>query len=576
MHRRYPMLVALSLVAVALGVWDGVRVMHASGLPFTVEAVSTRTVSIHRLHDVPFPQGLEDGEIVELHAQSFATRSAILASLSESEIGPDVHLTLNVNRDGRKTQVPFTTRRLDAVPELQLAYYLGVLWAALICLTALITLWRGKDWSAWGISLWAIAFEGGMALTAAPLSGLALFATALASPLLFLLARVGFYVMAETTAGTALTARSRGRLRWSFVAFVIVGLAYELAAPLLFVFNALIVPQLIATIWALPYLLATFMLLFGYRQADAAWRQRLRWMFWSALVFTVGIQFSNVPLLGYPTSFVVEISGYVVSMTGLLYAVLRHRVVDIGFVVNRALVYSSTLTVVIAIFMLLESFVEKATLPHNASLVFELGVPLAVGFSLEAVRKRLEKLSEWLFFRRKFKADEALRNFAHHCSYVEHPDRLLEQTLHELTTHTDAPAAAVYWREDEGYRRLDQQGTPAYAERTDLDDRAIVALRADREEIDLEDYDSDIGKEGLLLPMIVRGDLLGAVALAHRPGEHFAPDERELLAHVVHEVGAALHALHARENARLVSAIAGGEIAPEAAMERARALAEPT
>jgi GAF domain-containing protein len=75
--------------------------------------------------------------------------------------------------------------------------------------------------------------------------------------------------------------------------------------------------------------------------------------------------------------------------------------------------------------------------------------------------------------------------------------------------------------------------------------------------------------------MIIRGELLGSIVIAKRPGEHFAPDERELLERLVHEVGSALHALHARENARFVSAIAEGGLSGDETFQRARALMPP-
>ena len=575
MQNRYPLRVLLSICIVALTIWVGVRALWASGLPFAVERSSVGTLRVEALRGIPLPEGLHVGTVIELRAQSFAARNALLASLAESETGAGLTIDLVVDRAGRSVAVPFTTRLLAAVPELRLAYYLAVLWAALLGLTALVTLWRGRDWGAWGIALWAIAFQGGVGLTASPLSGAGLLTVALCAPFLFLLARVGFYIMAETIAAPALAAPTRRLLRWCFAVFLLLGFAYEVAFTLLFVLHAVVLPQGIATVWAIPYLVAAAALLFGYRRADAALRQRLRWMFWSALVFTVGIQFSNVPLIGYPASIVVKIATYALGIAGLLYAVLRHRLVDMTFVVNRALVYSATLTVVVAIFTLLESFVEEIALPHNASLIFELGVPLVVGFSLDAVRKRIERASEWLFFRRKFKAEAALRSYAHHCAYIEHPDHLVERTPLELTTHTGAPAAALYWRSGEAYDRIAAHGDHSYPQRIDTDDRAAVALRAERRDVDLEDLGSSLSSDGLMLPMIVRGELLGAMVVANRPGEHYPADERELLRHVVHEVGAALHALRAREDARLIAELAAGRLSPNAASERARALAQP-
>ncbi|MGH8225117.1 MAG: GAF domain-containing protein, partial [Gammaproteobacteria bacterium] len=436
-------------------------------------------------------------------------------------------------------------------------------------------LWRGRDRTAWGIAAWAIAFQFGMACVEVPSFDQLAFGLGFASQIGFLLARIGFFVMADAIAAPALGPRTRRLFRYVFVASLVLGYAYELVYTLLLVYDATLIPQIAASIWVLPYAIATVMLLAAHHGAAPAARPRLRWMFWSAVVLVFGIYLSNVPLFGYPGSLLIEILAYIIAFIGLLYSVLRHRVVDMTFVLNRAIVYSITLTIVVAIFMLLESFLEKLALSEGASFALELGVPLVIGFSLEAVRKRLERLGELLFFRRKFRNDAALRAFAHQCSYIENPDHLLEQTMRELLTHTDTPAVAIYWQEQEGYRRLAEGGAKCYPPHMDVDDRAIVALRAERKTTDLEELGSALGADGLLMPMTIRGELLGAIVIANRPGEHYAPDDQELLEHLVHEVGSALHALHARENARLVTAIAEGKLSGAETFERARALMPP-
>jgi hypothetical protein len=400
------------------------------------------------------------------------------------------------------------------------------------------------------------------------------FALGFAAQIAYLVACIGFFMMAFAIAGPALSAVYRRRFVYIFVVAMLLGYAYELSYVLLFVYGAVLIPQITSLLWDLPYVVAGLLLLSGFHNAQPDWKPRLRWMFWSAVIIVLGILLSNAPLLGYPFSNLVEILAYFIGFCGLLYSVLRHRVVDMSFVVNRAIVYSATLTVVIGLFILLESFLEKLALSEKESLVLELAVPLIIGFSLEAIRKRLEKFSERVLFRQKFRNENALRAFARQCSYIENPDHLLEQTLRELRTHTNSPAAAFYWQEQDAYRRIAANGTAAYPGMAGIDDRAFVALRSERTETDLENLCSDLGDDGLLLPMTVRGDLLGAIALSNRPGEHFPPDERELLAHLVHEVGSALHALHARENARFVSAVADGNLSGEEMTARARILSQ--
>lgn len=576
MHRRYPLLVLLSLFVVAVTVWNCATELSYSGVPFALRPINSQVARVSRLHDMPLPAGLHQSDRVEFARQALTTRMTLLAVVEEANIRLGHTLPLIVTHaDGHHTLVGVATRALNAVPTLRVSIYLGFAWYVLVCVISLMTLWRGRARAAWGIAAWAIAFQCGRAFTQAPAVDQFVFGFGLASQICFLLARIGFFVMADSVAAPALGARARRSLRYAFALSLVLGYAYDLSFALLLVFGAVLIPQIISVIWVLPYAIATAMLLAAYRGSAADARPRLRWMFWSGVVLVIGILLSNEPLFGYPASYLIEVLAYIIAFAGLLYAVLRHRVVDMSFVLNRAIVYSVTLTVVVGVFMLLESFVEKIALPERASFALELGVPLVIGFSLEAVRKRLEKIGERLFFHRKFKDAAALHAFARQCAYIENPDHLLEQTLRELRTHTGTPAVAMYWRDQNGYVRLAEAGAQRYPPHVDMDDRAILALRAERESTDIDDSGSALGSDGLLLPMIVRGELLGAVLTSNRPGEHYPPDERELLDHLVHEVGSALHALHARENARFITAIVDGELSPVEILDRARALVPP-
>jgi len=572
-HRSYPLLALLSVFAVLLAGWNCILFSRLSGIPMTLSDITPHQARVARLHSLPMPTGLHPGDRVEFARQSTATRMDLLASLNMLNIRQGHPLPLVVTRaDGSSSRIPVSTRSLGADPAMRSVSYLGIAWSILSCLIILITLWRGRDRAAWGILLWAMAFQVGIAFDVAPTSDQLGFALDFVAQISYLVARIGFFVMAFAIAGPALSAINRRRFVSAFVAALLIGYAYELCYVMLFVYGTVLIPPITSLLWDLPYVIASLLLLSGFHNAEPAGKPRLRWMFWSAVIIVLGILLSNAPLLGYPYSNLVEVLAYFLGFCGLLYSVLRHRVVDMSFVINRAIVYSATLTVVIGIFILLESFLEKLALSEKESLALELAVPLIIGFSLEAIRKRLEKFSERILFRQKFRNENALRAFARQCAYIENPDHLLEQTLRELTTHANTPAAAFYWQERDSYRRIAARGTTQYPAMASIDDRAFVALRSERSETDLENLCSDLGRDGLLLPMTVRGDLLGAIMLANRPGEHFPPDERELLAHLVHEVGSALHALHARENARFVSAVADGRLTGEELEVRARIL----
>ncbi|MGH8160709.1 MAG: hypothetical protein ACRESR_00880 [Gammaproteobacteria bacterium] len=577
MHRRYPLLTLLSLLVVGLTAWNCTTVLRYAGLPFSFARVSPHVARIARLHKVALPPNLQPGDRVDYARQPSSARMDLfaVAELATVRAGHSVQLVVT-HPDGSHSRVRVASRPLAAEPSFRVSIYLGFAWYLLACLITLMALWRGRDRAAWGIAMWAIAFLAGMALYQAPVSDLLVLGCGLGAQICFLLARVGFFFMAAAVAAPALTPRNRRALRYAFIFSLVIGYAYELSYSLYFVYGAVLIPQIAAAIWVLPYAIATFTLLAAHHGAVAETRPRLRWMFWSGVILTFGILLSNVPLFGYEASYLVEIIAYVIAFSGLLYSVLRHRVVDMSFVVNRAIVYSATLGVITVIFILLESFAEKFALGHSESLALELGVPLIIGFSFEAIRKRLESLGERVFFRHKFENDQALRAFARQCAYIEDPDHLRAETLRELRLHTDTPATAFYWHENmQVYRRLARAGADDYPEALDGDDRAIVAMRAERETVNLHELASALGEGGIALPMLVRGELLGLIALGNRPGEDFPSDERELLGYLVHEVGAAMLALRARANARFVSAIAEGTLSETEVRAQARVLMPP-
>ena len=205
---------------------------------------------------------------------------------------------------------------------------------------ALLALWRGRDRAAAGLGLWGIAFVVGVAGGSMPLDGRLGLSAQLGSDVLYLLARVGLYMMVESMVGTALRHRNRTLWRGSFRLLLGAGVAVTLGGLLVFV----------ATGWAaflLPeygffltgsYLVAVALLFPNYRHPNEAHRLRLRWMLWSSVVFVTSIFRDNTALRGFWASEITNTLMLPIGMAGFLYGVLRHRVVDVSFVLNRALV----------------------------------------------------------------------------------------------------------------------------------------------------------------------------------------------------------------------------------------------
>jgi len=551
MHRRYGLLILLSAIVVAAtvyGSWGSFQ--PRPQLPFTVRWVDAHQALIEPIAGMT-PAGLHSGDRLDLTAQSRATRIALVAdgwALSASARYP-----LVIERGAAQLRVT-----MHAVDRLSggfanwndwLIIYSVVLYASI----ALLALWWGHDRAAWGMAFWAMTVPLAFAIlgTSPGDNRIALLAL-LGYFGLILAARIGFYVMAESSAGSAIRPGRRAWWRGLFALILGAAMVATLGGPIAVVaagWAGLMQPGL-RWLQAASYLVPVALLVVSFRQADAQQRQRLRWMLVGSIVFVGVMVFSSVPLpLNSGVQRLLSLVLATLAAVTFLYAVLRHRVIAIAVVINRALVYALTTSLALGLFALLESLIERTTLGRSAGLLLELAVPLGLGVALSSVHRRIEALVDRFIFRRQYRAETALRRFGEDCGFIREPERLFALGVEQIARHTEAPQAALYERSltGEGYVGRHQLSAPALPETIPTDDLAFVTLRAHNAELTLYDTLSALGTEGYAYPLMLRGELLGALVVGERPGEHYAADERTLLFHVAHEIGAALFALRAQE-----------------------------
>ncbi len=548
MHRRYGFLILLSVLIVLASTYLIFALNHRPGLPFSIRVIDEHTAVVQPIPGIRWPPALRAGDQVDLTVLPRATRIAIGMTVGLSTLPARRTYTFMIRRGGAAVAIPVKTARSNAFSPDSPMYWVTLCFGLLLAAIALLTIWRGRNRAAAGLALWAVAFLAGYDAGFVPSDGTVGLGLLLGAMSLILLARVGFYVMAESMLGGTLGRRALAWWRASFLLLLALGAARAVVAPVLFVATGwaeLMRPEYGIALTS-SYLVPVALLLVNYRRAPLAQRLRLRWMLGSSVLFVGGIFLSNTPLLGFFASVSISRFMFAMAMLGFLYAVLRHRVVDIAVVLNRALVYAATTSLLLGLLALLESLVERTTLGRGASLVLELAVPVGLGAALSTVHRRIESTVEQFLFRRQYREDTALRGFARECAFVTQAENLLDLTVGQMSLHTDAPWVAVYEYAPEGFVCTRQRGSHELTARLDVDDLALVKLRAHDAEVELGDTSSSLGPEGHVFPMRVRDRLLGILVVGPRSDEQYAADERELFAHVAHEVGATLFALRAQ------------------------------
>lgn len=556
MHRRQVLLWWLTLVVVLAVGYLGWLIFQP-GLRFslpTFDITDARTEVVQPEPGAPVPAGLKPGDRIDLPALAPATRIALIKSANQNLL-PDAAYDFVVLRAGAEGAPALVT--VQRVADARQSTVMGSLdWGLLgfvsypFCLSAiaLLALWKGRGRDAMGLALWATAFLVGIAMQFVPSDRAIGLAVLLASNMLFLLARIGFYVMAETMATPLLAPRARKGWRVLFSIALGLGALQSLGGPLVFVaygWAELIRPAFGVTL-TLSYAVPVAMLFAVLPHADATQRLRLRWVSRCGALYVAAIFLINTPIFGSIASWLVARGMFSLSMVGLLYAVLRTRLLDFSVVLNRTLVYATTTSLVLGLFALFESQIERIAMGERTSLLLELLVPLALGASLTTVHRRIDAVVERLVFRRQYQQERALRRFAHEAAFVSTPDSLLQLTADELRRHIGAPWVGLYETAPQGYVLARQSGDRALPRLIDADDPTVVALRAHEPEVDLHDRAGVLRQQGYAFSLQVRGQLLGLLVIGSRPDEHYSSEERELFAHVAHEVGGALFAIRAQ------------------------------
>jgi MFS family permease len=307
-------------------------------------------------------------------------------------------------------------------------------------------------------------------------------------------------------------------------------------------------------------------LVISYVRGAPSERQRRRWVF---LVLGVGLAAGMLDLL------VQETIGYVPAIAyatftliaaipfGLAYVILRHRVIDVGFVLNRAVVYAGVSIVIVGIFTIVETLLAKyvENTSHVTSMAVQLAVALGLGFSIRYVHARVDHFVDTVLFRERHLAEQAIRNFAHDATYITDESVLTARCITVLERYAGAHGAGIWVADGAAYRPA--ASTFGTAPTVTENDSAVVAMRARRVSVHVRDCDSQL-PGSLALPMIVRGELLGILVCGPKAAdEDYAPDEESALASLATSVGHALDAIEVRELRRRLEALtATGGVQP--------------
>lgn len=244
------------------------------------------------------------------------------------------------------------------------------------------------------------------------------------------------------------------------------------------------------------------------------------------------------------------------------YAILRHRVFDIGFVLNRTIVYAVTSAVVLLVFAALEFATERilSDLTHVEGVVLQFAIALLVIVSVRLVHGRVDGLVDSVLFRSRHEQESALRRFATTLQFYTEETALIRDTVDALGRYALVQGAALYVARAGLDLELAQSSFCVAAPAIDLNDTAYVELRAHHEALHVHGKPTAFPGERLY-PMILAGRISGVIATGERGGlEEMPPDIDDAIARIAAALAIALAAIETdrvrQENAALQARLA--------------------
>ncbi len=295
----------------------------------------------------------------------------------------------------------------------------------------------------------------------------------------------------------------------------------------------------------------------SYIQASAAERPRIALVL-AGLTVSIGATtlFDSYGIVSSDTPNTAIIDALrVVSLAlpiSVAYAVLRYRVIDIGFALNRTAAYGITSVTLIALFAALEWAAERfiTATNHVESALIDLAIVLIVVFSFRFVHIRVDRAVDSVLFRKRHEDEAALRRFEENAHFYTDAAALLRDALEVIKKRCEVECAAIYLRSASGY--VPAVSSFAQGQLVDANDAALVDVRAHRAVVDLSEQHSSV--PGIrLYPMLVAADLAGFLAIGERDGyEEMPADIDRALTALVTSLAHSLHALqHAEKEAEI-------------------------
>jgi hypothetical protein len=318
------------------------------------------------------------------------------------------------------------------------------------------------------------------------------------------------------------------------------------------------VPLYAAATWieTLCFVAAIAIFAITYVHGTGAERSRLSWVMLSALVAFGGKWLVDLLWeLGFSSNDWVLLSNFGYSLQilfalAVVYAVVRHRVIDVRFFLSRTLVFSALTLFLVAGLRSIDWLLTIIIADARFAVLIEFAAAVGLGLILHGLQTRLEHVVGRVLFHSRYLAEQRLRRLCAGLLHAESVAPICTMLVVEPAEALELASCALFLREESGWFACGGSfGWEGEAlRRISPDDAVVLELKGSFEPLHLRDVHDDLfdgfdleRKPVLALAIQTRGRLRGILfAGAHASSEALDPEEVALLRDVVEGAGHAL------------------------------------
>ncbi|MBV8689817.1 MAG: hypothetical protein JOZ59_06920 [Candidatus Eremiobacteraeota bacterium] len=323
--------------------------------------------------------------------------------------------------------------------------------------------------------------------------------------------------------------------------------------------------RILLTIGFVYLSVACVALLLTYFYSSGRERPRIRWLVVGSAAAIIASGFDNMikPSAPYWAHASLEFLTILMPLS-VAYAVIRHRVIDVSFVISRALVYAVLTTIIVAIFALIDWLLGRVLAQTRLALAAEVAAALGLGFWMNGLHRRIDQFIDRVLFRQRYLAAQRLARASAGLPHAVAETAVDEMLVNEPADALKLASAAVFRRAEDGFVRRASVNWPEDSMRSvPADEQLILLLIGEHGPMKLRDTgwtraDLPHGdrEPALAVPVLVRNRLIAfALYGSHRNGEALDPSEAAALEQLAISGGVAYDHIEAdqirRENETL-------------------------